>query len=208
MTFILNFFYSIARFFGWLFHFVYNSRVRFFFYRMRFEFSTQLFKRDFKECGEGTVMDFPLIRAPKQISIGEGCSFHKGLLLRCYGKSSSIIIGNRTKIGDHSSISCCNRIVIGNDVRMGRMVLITDNSHGNNDTKEELDMNPALRPVVSKGEILIEDNVWVGDKVSIMPGVHIGRGSIIGSNAVVTKDIPPYSIAVGCPAKVIKTLEK
>ena len=60
------------------------------------------------------------------------------------------------------------------------------------------------RKVVSKGAVVIDDNVWIGDKVSIMPGVHIGEGSIIAANAVVTKNIPPYSIAAGVPAKVIR----
>ncbi|MBL4677498.1 MAG: hypothetical protein JKY70_15040 [Mucilaginibacter sp.] len=53
--------------------------------------------------------------------------------------------------------------------------------------------------------VIIEDNVWIGETVSVLPGVTIGKGSIIGASAVVTKNIPPYSIAVGNPAKVIKT---
>lgn len=54
--------------------------------------------------------------------------------------------------------------------------------------------------------LLIDDNVWIGENVVVLSGVHIGKGSIIAANAVVTKDIPPYSMAVGVPAKVIKTL--
>lgn len=209
MTFILNIFYAISRLFGWFFHFVYNGKVRYFCYRMRREFSTQLFKRDFKSFGKGSIIDFPsLLRSTKQISVGENCTLNEGLLLRCYGETSSITIGSGSALGAHSSVTCCNRIFIGKGVRTGRMVIITDNSHGNNDTIEELNISPILRPVVSKGEVVIEDNVWIGEKASIMPGVRIGRGSIIGSNAVVTKDIPPYSIAVGCPARVVKTIEK
>ena len=55
--------------------------------------------------------------------------------------------------------------------------------------------------------MIIGKNVWVGEKVTVLPGVHIGEGSIIGANSVVTHDIPPYSIAVGIPAKVIKTVK-
>ncbi len=65
---------------------------------------------------------------------------------------------------------------------------------------------PLVRPLYSKGPIIIEDDVWLGEKVSVMPGVHIGRGAIIGANSVVTKDIPAYAVAVGSPAKVIKML--
>ena len=55
-----------------------------------------------------------------------------------------------------------------------------------------------------KGAIVIEDDVWIGESAIIMSGVHIGRGAVIGAGAVVTKDIPPYAVAVGVPAKVIK----
>jgi lipopolysaccharide O-acetyltransferase len=55
---------------------------------------------------------------------------------------------------------------------------------------------------------IIEDNVWLGEFVSILPGVTIGKGNIIGANSVVTQDIPPYSIAVGTPARVAKRFDE
>ena len=88
------------------------------------------------------------------------------------------------------------------------MVMITDNSHGHTDNISELKINPIDRPLVSKGPVVIEENVWIGEKVSIMPNVTIGRGSIIAANAVVTKSVPAYSIVGGCPARVIKTLSQ
>ncbi|MCK7499235.1 MAG: hypothetical protein MZW92_58750 [Comamonadaceae bacterium] len=68
-------------------------------------------------------------------------------------------------------------------------------------------MPPNLRPVVSKGPVIIEDEVWLGQGVVVLPNVRIGRSSIIGANAVVTHDIPPYSVAAGAPAKVIRTID-
>ena len=59
------------------------------------------------------------------------------------------------------------------------------------------------RPLISKGCVVIEDNVWLGDNVCVLPGVTIGKGSVIGANSVVTHSIPPYSIAVGTPAKIV-----
>lgn len=56
----------------------------------------------------------------------------------------------------------------------------------------------------SKGKIVLEDDVWIGDKVLILSGVHIGQGAIIGAGSIVVKDIPPYAIAGGVPAKTIK----
>lgn len=60
--------------------------------------------------------------------------------------------------------------------------------------------------LISKGPVVIEDNVWIGEHACIMPGTTIGKGSIVGANAVVTKDVPPYSLVGGVPAKLIKTL--
>ena len=57
------------------------------------------------------------------------------------------------------------------------------------------------------GGIIIEDDCWLGSHVTVTKGVRIGKGSVIGANSVVTKDIPPYSVAVGTPAKVIKKRE-
>lgn len=61
---------------------------------------------------------------------------------------------------------------------------------------------------MSKGPVIIGQNVWVGDKATILPGVTIGDGAVIGANSVVTKDVPPYSIVGGNPAKVLKQLNR
>ena len=61
-----------------------------------------------------------------------------------------------------------------------------------------------MRPTTSKGRVVIGNNVWIGDKATILPGVTIGDGAIIAANAVVTKDVPQYSVVGGNPAKVIK----
>ena len=88
---------------------------------------------------------------------------------------------------------------------MGKKVLITDNAHGTM-TPNELETAPNLRNLYSKGPVIIEDNIWIGEKASIMPGVHVGKGSIIAANAVVTHDVPPYCIVGGVPAKIIKQI--
>lgn len=153
--------------------------------------------------------------------ICHGCTFHglKNIQIGNYTYISShsilstwtvenepvLKIGNNCNIGEYNHYSAANKIIIGNGVLTGRWVTITDNDHGSF-TKEQLQVSPIIRPIVPKGEIVIDDNVWIGDKATILAGVHIGEGSIIGANSVVTKDIPPFSIAVGNPAKIIKTL--
>ena len=62
------------------------------------------------------------------------------------------------------------------------------------------------RKLLSKGPIYIGENSWIGENACIMPNVSIGKGCIIGANSVVTHNIPDYSVAVGCPAKVVKTI--
>lgn len=118
----------------------------------------------------------------------------------------SIEIRNYVDIGEYAHISSINKIIIDDYVLIGRWLTIIDNSHGKF-TLEDLKIQPTHRKLYTKGEVYIGDHVWIGDKVSIMPGVNIGRCSIIGSNSVVTHDIPEFSLAVGVPARVIKNLK-
>lgn len=117
-----------------------------------------------------------------------------------------LIIGNGISIGEMAHITCANRVVIGDGVLMGKRVLITDNAHGASQ-RELLNLPPMSREVISSDPVIIEDNVWIGEKASIMPNVTIGRGSIVAANAVVTKDVPPYSVVAGVPAKEIKRMQ-
>ncbi|TDE33719.1 DapH/DapD/GlmU-related protein, partial [Antarcticimicrobium sediminis] len=64
---------------------------------------------------------------------------------------------------------------------------------------------PTRRPLVSKGPIFIEDNVWIGDKATILAGLTVGRGATVAANSVVTTDVPSGSVVAGVPAKVIRT---
>ena len=117
----------------------------------------------------------------------------------------TITIGNDCTIREHSHISAINKIVIGHHLLTGTNVLITDNSHGES-TREDMSIPVDERLLVSKGPVVIGNNVWLGNNVCVMPGVTIGDGAIIGANCIVTHDIPAYSVAGGIPAKVIKQL--
>lgn len=121
-------------------------------------------------------------------------------------KESRIVIGNNVTIGSFDHITAVNSIQIEDGVLLGKYVTITDNSHGEVSDKE-IDINPLKRALFSKGAVIIEKNVWIGDKVTILPNVRIGKGTIVGANSVVTKDLPPYVVACGNPAKVIKKLK-
>jgi lipopolysaccharide O-acetyltransferase len=120
-------------------------------------------------------------------------------------KEKLITIGDRVQINDYVHIAARLRLTIGNDVLIASKVFITDHNHGkySGDDQSSPHEAPAKRAEVS-APVSIEDNVWLGEYVTVLPGVTIGKGAIIGAMSVVNKDIPPYTIAVGAPAKVIK----
>lgn len=201
---------GISRFLAYLF----PRRVTHVFERLSLIFYTGYISHEFKSFGKNSWIrpSFSCLKGAKYITIGEGCAIEKNVQLTAWDKfldqkfNPEIIFGNNCSIGEDGHITAINSIHIGNNVRMGKKVLITDNSHGNS-SPEELETAPNHRPLYSKGPVVIEDNVWIGEKASIMPGVRIGRCSTIAANAVVTKDVPPYCIVAGVPARVVKTVK-
>ena len=148
----------------------------------------------------------------KNISIGDYTIIHSYAVLGCHAKyleqrfpNAHITIGNHCNIGEYNHITATNSIIIGDGLLTGRYVIISDNNHGGL-SEQEFFIEPAKRTLKSKGGVVIGNNVWIGDKVSILPGVRIGDNVIIGANSVVTKDIPDSCMAAGIPAKVVKKL--
>jgi len=145
------------------------------------------------------------------ISIGDNCFLGKGCRIEAWDKYNDknylpeIIIGNDVKIYASCHIGAINKIVIGDQCLFGSNVMIIDHSHGRS-ILSEAEIHPSKRDLYSKGEIVIGPLTWIGENAVILPGVHIGRSVIIGANAVVTKNIPDYSVAVGNPAKVVKKI--
>ena len=151
------------------------------------------------------------IEGASYFTIGTGCCFGKYAVLTAWGKRKSqkfnpqVRIGNNCQFGDYLHLTCINEIIIKDGVLTGRWVTITDNSHGNS-SMTDLILPPTERSMISKGKVIIEQNVWIGDKTTILPGVCIGEGSIIAANSVVTRDVPPFSVAGGNPIRIIKQL--
>lgn len=127
----------------------------------------------------------------------------QGLWLHPILKTSKIIIGNNVSISNWTHIAALNEITISNNCLIGSKVHITDHYHG--DTSNLItSIPPQARPLVSHGPVYIDENVWIGDGVVILPNVIIGRGAIIGANSVVNKNVEPYSVVAGVPAKKIR----
>lgn len=205
----MKIFLLIGRIFGFL-SLIIPQRLSFPWYIMKRAFVTARLKGGFNHFGKNTLLAPGVkILTPQNVSIGDNSSIMSNCIIEtCVtnSKNPELTIGDKVSIGEYSHITCTNRIVIGNGVLTGRFVLITDNSHGNI-TEEEADIPPLSREIHSNGPVFIGDNVWIGDKATILPNVTIGKGSIIAANAVVTKDVPEYSVVAGVPARIIKTIK-
>ena len=149
------------------------------------------------------------IRNSRYIRIGKKFTTGFGCRIEAYPFSDDnklcISIGDNVQINDYVHIGSIGSISIGNNVLMASKIYITDHNHGNyDDIISDHPMSiPENRRAICK-PVVIEDNVWLGESVCVLPGVTIGQGSVIGALSVVSKSIPPYSIAVGSPAKVVK----
>ncbi|MDQ8194656.1 acyltransferase [Coraliomargarita sp. SDUM461004] len=164
-----------------------------------------------------------LARRYKNVHVPKSCRIHPGAKINprdgaiyfgedCIVADGAIIQGN-VRFGDHCSVqpytiltgtgtreNPIGQITIGNYVRIASHGMMIAANHNFSDPKK-----PIHHQGLTLGPITIEDDVWIGGRVNITAGTTIAHGSVIGSGSVVTKDIPAMSIAVGVPAKVIKS---
>ena len=155
------------------------------------------------------IIRFPIrIRGKKLISVGKGFVTGFNCRIDAFTESNKklvIEIGNNVQINDNVHIGAIESITIGDNVLIASKVFITDHNHGDysGDKQDSPKVIPQERFEYSKS-VNIERNVWLGEFVAVLPGVTIGEGSVIGAMSVVSRNIPPFSIAVGSPARVIK----
>lgn len=167
--------------------------------------------------GAGAIDISGYVYGRKYVEIGRNFSAGRGFRLEVIKIKDTITrprvkIGNNVLLSDYCHIGAVNYVEIGNHVLFGSKCYVTDHNHGiysgDREKQSGPDTPPTERPLTCDKKVIIEDNVWMGDNVTVLPGATIGWGSIIGSNAVVTKSIPPGSIAAGIPARVIKRWDK
>jgi acetyltransferase-like isoleucine patch superfamily enzyme len=162
------------------------------------------------KVGEKVIFNgFPLLLRCEnsKIQIGNNCVFNSskhsvsaGVQKPCgfvtLREGAEIIIGNNSG-ATGSTILAALKIVIGNHVMIGAHSMILDNDYHNSDPNKRLSENVTSRPII------IEDDVFIGTNCMILKGVRIGKNSVIGANSVVINSIPPNSIAIGNPCKVV-----
>lgn len=155
------------------------------------------------------LIRFPIdIRGKKYIRVGKGFTTGFGCRIEAYPEDNqpTLFIGENFQMNDYVHITAMEKVSIGNNVLLASKIYISDCSHGsyagdeNDSSPNEI---PKDRKLFSK-PVVIEDNVWLGEFVSVLSGVSIGKGTIVGANSVVSKSLPEYVIAVGTPAKPIK----
>jgi acetyltransferase-like isoleucine patch superfamily enzyme len=130
------------------------------------------------------------------VRVGPRCSIDRGLTLEASG---IIDIGADTVFGHHCTIAARASVIIGHDCLIGELVSIRDHDHASTGTGVPMRLQGH-----AVARVRIGNDVWLGAKVTVLKGVTIGDGAIVGANAVVTSDIPSGAVAVGIPARVIK----
>lgn len=174
--------------------------------------------RDFRQIGEGVFFHhIGLLLGQKYITVGSRSEFDDAFVLTAWDTYETnegtqhftpvVEIGSDCYFGVGIHITAINRIKIGDGCLTGKWVTITDNSHGDN-SSDQIQSMPIKRPLHSKGPVIIGKHVWIGDKATILPGVTIGEGAVIGANSVVTKDVPAFSVVAGVPARIIKAIDQ
>ena len=155
------------------------------------------------------IIRFPIdIRGKKFIQVSKGFTTGVGCRIEAYPKTDKKVLffGENFQMNDYVHITAMECVKIGKNVLLASKIYISDCSHGSY-SGDQNDSNPNEIPKDRKmfsKPVVIEDNVWLGEFVSVLPGVTIGNGAIVGANSVVSKNIPANVIAVGSPAKPIK----
>lgn len=151
------------------------------------------------------IEDFVTIDAlsKRGILLGDNVTIAKHTTIQCTGVVRSLgeglIVGHNSAIGAYSFIGAQGGVTIGVNVIMGPRVSFHAENHNYTDTS---------KPIRLQGEsrvgIVVEDDCWVGANSTILDGVYIGKGTVVAAGSVVTKDVPPYVIVAGIPARIIK----
>lgn len=166
-----------------------------------------LFTKMFYNSAKLLLLPFD-IRGRRYIKWGDNFRAGFGCRLEAYPLNNEVAltIGDNVQMHDYVHITASTKVTIGNDVLMASKIYISDSAHGSY-SGDDSDSDPAIPPgerKISSKPVIIGDRVWLGEFVSVLPGVTIGNGTIVGANSVVTKSLPANVIAVGSPAVPIK----
>lgn len=174
--------------------------------RLKYKISNMFLKHKMKHCGDNTRVSKPMhIANFDRMSFGNNVLVLNGAVIDCKYKQNErapeLIVGDNVFINYRCIIICSSKIYIGSDVIIGPEVMIIDDNHNIEHIEQYHSYGQSGYTLKN---ISIGNGSWIGGRVTILPGVNIGKRCIIGAGAVVNTDIPDYCMAVGCPAKIIK----
>lgn len=177
-------------------------------YRLFVRVSNKLFSLSiggaFASFGAHSVIQLPIrLSGEGRISIGSGVFVGSGCWFQVLeGQSAGLAIelGEGVAIAGHCVLSSASSIRLGRNVSLARNVYIADHTHAYDDPSRTL----AEQGITEARPVEICDGAWLGENVVVLPGVRVGRGSVVSANSVVTKDVPDHALAVGAPARVVR----
>lgn len=152
-----------------------------------------------------TLKDYVFVQALSQegIQFGDNVMVGRYTTIECTGVirelGVGLKVGNNSNFGDYNFIGVRGAVTIGNDVLFGPRVSIHSENHNSGQTDV-----PIRRQGETRAGVIIEDDCWIGSGAIIVDGVIIHRGSIVAAGAVVTKDVPPFSVVAGVPARIVR----
>lgn len=160
----------------------------------------QVDRTQFQHLGQGVVIEpGVLVFHPETIEIGDHVYVGHYAILKGHFRGR-MVIGSGTWIGQQCFLHSAGDLIIGMNVGIGPGVRIITSFH-----TEEGPGKPILHSRVELAPVRIEDDADIGVGAVLLPGVTVGKGAQVGAGAVVTRDIPPYSVVVGIPARVIRS---
>jgi len=167
-----------------------------------------MFRAACESCGPDLLLygGFPYLYGDLRLRIGAGCKIN-GRTSLVAGKvfdAPTLELGDYTSVGFGVVISVSKRVTLGRHVRLADGVFITDNPGHPLDAAKRRNHEPvepeSVKPVV------LEDDVWLGTRAIVLPGVRIGAGTVVGAGSVVSRDLPALVLAVGSPARPVRSL--
>lgn len=162
-------------------------------------------RRRLRRSGPGVRIHHSVdVRSPERLELGDDVFLDAGVVLHCGGMDWSpadggIRIGSGGYVGPNSVLFGAAGIEIGDAVLISPGVVIASHQH----TYADGDVDIGRQPLAF-GRVVIERNVWIGANATVLPGVRLGEGSIVGAGSVVTKDVPPRTVVVGVPAGILR----
>jgi lipopolysaccharide O-acetyltransferase len=158
----------------------------------------------FASFGAHSVIQLPVrLNGEAAVAVGSDVFIGAGSWIQVLDANAgaSIVIGDGTSIAGHCVLSAAHSIRIGSKVLMARNVYIADHGHAFEDPTTAV-LEQGLRDV---RPVEIGDGAWLGQNVFVGPGVSIGRGAVVGANSVVLANVPDHSVAVGTPARIVRS---